>query len=187
MGILVPRLLDREVGLGEAELFELGRRIVVEELAPLGVEIDQLEELPAGRDRSRRRRGVPLQEQHVVEGDEVARLRLEQLAGRIVRRKVLEHRHQHGGGDDVPLVDVTEPDAVDGDRDLGRLEGVDPGGGGGRALPAEDLRLVAPAGDADELGSQGLGRRVLHQDGDGARREAGRAGDGLGLQRLVDP
>ena len=186
-GVLVPRLVDGEVGLREAEPLQRGRRIVVEEPAAFGVEVEQLEELPAARDRCRRRGGAPLQQQHVVEGDQVARLGLEQPADRIALREALEHRHLHGGGDDVPLVDVTDPDAVDGERDLRGLEGVDPGRRRGRAPPAEDLRLVATTGDSDELGCQGLGRRVLHEDDDGARREARRAGEGLGLQRLVDP
>jgi hypothetical protein len=50
-GELVPGLVDGEVGLSDAELFQLGHRVVVEEPAVRGVAIDQLEELPAGGDR----------------------------------------------------------------------------------------------------------------------------------------
>ena len=76
----------------------------------------------------------------------------------MVCRQIVEHRHQHGGGDDVPLIDVTEPDAEDGDGHLGRLEGVHPRRGRGRTLPAEDFWFVVPAGDTDQFGSQRLGR-----------------------------
>ena len=93
VGVLVPRLVDGEVGLGDAEPLQRGRRIVVEELARPGVEIHQLDELSGGRNRRRWDQRAKGQEQHVVEGDDEIRLRLEQFADRMVRRQIVEHRH----------------------------------------------------------------------------------------------
>lgn len=85
----------------------------------------------------------------------------------------------------MPLIDVPEPHAVDGHRHLGRLQDVDPGGGGRRAPAVEEFRLIAPAGDLEclfallELGGE-FEQCVYHAEG--VERHSRRIGEPVRAQ-----
>ena len=64
------------------------------------------------------------------------------------------HGHLHGGGHQMPMVDVPEPDSIDRDGGLHRLECIQPG----RVPPEIDLG-VTPTGrsrDQDRDGREGF-------------------------------
>ena len=92
--------------------------------------------------------------------------------------KIVVHRHLHRGRDDVPVVDVPQPDAPHGDRGLRGLERIEP-----RVVASRvDARrlVVRPHADGDRRERLGLGILLQHRDGGG-----GEADDAV--ERLARP